>query len=193
MKLRVTLDAFSGLPNPHWIWEPTASELREVIERVETADEVPARLKCGLGYRGLIVERLQPGPWPERRARFNRSLVRQSRDARVWLDPGAVVEQRLLATAPATVPGAVLASARAAVGEPPLSTDCQQPDPPPPFDPGPWHRPAELNVNNCYNYAANSMVSEAAPEETRLARENCAQTCCPTSSLMASNPRTPAG
>src|SRR5689334_1036785 len=63
MALRITIDVFSGRPNP--VIELTESESKKVLERLQPGRKL-ARAEAGLppyfglGYRGLIIE--QSGP-----------------------------------------------------------------------------------------------------------------------------------
>src|SRR5271166_3835159 len=51
----VTLDAFSGLPNP-W-WEISEQESKQLVDRVaHRALDEPSVVDGVLGYRGLVVE-----------------------------------------------------------------------------------------------------------------------------------------
>lgn len=60
MSLRITIDIFSGRPNP--VIEVSGKEEREILERVKPAKKLPASDMGApehvLGYRGLVVEQV---------------------------------------------------------------------------------------------------------------------------------------
>src|SRR5690349_20896436 len=59
MSLTVTLNVFSGRPNPVWtVPEGAAAELTDRVSKIETTSNLkPAGVLEGLGYRGFSVRR----------------------------------------------------------------------------------------------------------------------------------------
>ncbi|HEX3147310.1 MAG TPA: hypothetical protein VHR66_04460 [Gemmataceae bacterium] len=60
MSLRITVDVFSGRPNP--VIELDGRETDEALARLRTADEASPPVESRLGYRGLIVEQIGAKP-----------------------------------------------------------------------------------------------------------------------------------
>jgi hypothetical protein len=57
MELEVTLDIFSGRPNPTWSLEHlTAQECKRLIDSLPPLPPEDAPVPPGLGYRGFIIQ-----------------------------------------------------------------------------------------------------------------------------------------
>ena len=155
MKFQITLDTYSGRPNPTWVLNDADSA--QLVSRLEAAPKLMQSVdlqpsQMGLGYRGYIVEQLTPpevsgGPAVPAAFRIGSG--------------GSEAESFLLRTGSAFLPAAVLEATEAA--------------PPAPVQPAPagallscgsnyltsdtdfsfWNTPAYQPLNNCYNFASN--------------------------------------
>ncbi|HXQ68328.1 MAG TPA: hypothetical protein VN980_17295 [Alphaproteobacteria bacterium] len=110
MTIFVTLDIFSGRPNPRWTLDSAAaSSLFKRLAALVT--ESGSRLEPpGLGYRGLLVES-EDGPRIETPIRIYRGTV--YRGIARLADPGRALERWLLATGKDAVPSELRDALRA--------------------------------------------------------------------------------
>ena len=174
--LRITVDMFSGLPNPMQIVEGNgARELMQEIARnlpAIAAMEAAGEEKLGLGYRGLVVEALSAElptkydlPSSFRLANtanpkgleIAERIVSSMRQAQV-LDAGVhamVIHelQRLGSEEEGDQEDAPAAPAAPAPNALAAAARCQYHTAM--FNPGFWNDPAHIQRNNCYNYASN--------------------------------------
>jgi hypothetical protein len=171
MTFKLTVDAFSGRPNPSV--DLTPKEAADLIAHIGPIARAPATSMdaaepAWLGYRGIIVEQKEPvsASLPQR-FRLNRNQIVGSRGVFKTVD--SAIEQSLLATvlARADVPestgSAILAQSTthspaspktAAATAGPLTCRCA-----PLYEPQWWSDLAsggtrQIN-NNCYNYACD--------------------------------------
>ncbi|MFI4987922.1 MAG: hypothetical protein ACHQF3_10815 [Alphaproteobacteria bacterium] len=109
MTVFMTLDIFSGRPNPRWaLAAGEASSLAErlaALPRKEGAEAEPP----GLGYRGLLVE-FAEGPRIETPVRVYRGSV--LRGVVRFADPGRTLERWLLETGRNAIPPELAAALR---------------------------------------------------------------------------------
>lgn len=171
MSLTVTLNVFSGRPNPVWtVPEGGAAELTDRMGAITTTSNLkPAGVVAGLGYRGFSVSRNE-----ESDAMYIHSGVVDPGHASPTLIAGdREIEKWLLSTAGQ----AVTADVRSHVEESlsgPVSHDaliaavaarhcpvCHAADAPV-YNPGLWNTPAVQPHNNCYNYANNRITNTFA-------------------------------
>ncbi|HKO06788.1 MAG TPA: hypothetical protein VJ487_03665 [Alphaproteobacteria bacterium] len=110
MTVFVTLDIFSGRPNPRWALDSAAaSSLSKRLVALVTESGSPAE-PPGLGYRGLLVDS-EDGPRIETPIRIYRGTV--YRGVARLADPGRALERWLLATGKDAVPSEIMAALRA--------------------------------------------------------------------------------
>jgi len=185
MKLRITIDIFSGLPNPSWVLGD-AKQVADLLERLEaspSASTSPHEVPSKLGLRAVHVERLDDRP-PAAAQGPGLWVVAPGTAA----DPAAAAQlaEDLVNTAPA----GPLATADTLLQLPPelqeyvIGEIRQWPTnpgsdqrssgsgpliaPPAPelgqiicpydtvtFAPASWNDRAHILLNNCYNYASN--------------------------------------
>jgi hypothetical protein len=173
--LQITVDMFSGLPNPTWVAGPEeAQNLLQEMAKHRSAISAVHEGYQGLGYRGLIVESLTdsftskydlPASFrigntghPEGLEIAER-ILNSMRTAQA-LDGGLhglVIQelQRLesryeISAADPSVPAAAAGAAAVAAAQAVTCTVELAP-----FDPGFWNDPAHVQKNNCYNYGSN--------------------------------------
>ncbi len=106
MALRITIDLFSGRPNPSVV--VTGMEEREIRERLGTAATAGGRARTTkparpsppvLGYRGLVVEPLADDEQPGARAGTRRRAVRAAAPAAALRVARGIVQRAGLAAA----------------------------------------------------------------------------------------------
>jgi hypothetical protein len=115
MTVFVTLDIFSGRPNPRWPLAAAAAKtlddrLARLERQVAKGEEPP-----GLGYRGLLVE-FADGPRIEMPLRVYRGCV--LRGIACFPDPGRALERWLLETGKDAIPPEISSALRGEFGPP---------------------------------------------------------------------------
>ncbi len=172
MAVLVTLDIYSGLPNPSWeLSEAQARDLRDLLAQERAPSNLLSPAKSGLmGYRGFIVESYGDSSLPQALQVFDGILDSNRLYARSFLDDNSEVESFLLQTAgdalrpqqqqfvademAKNVSGGT-ANSNSLVAKNLLVV--------PPFDPGKWNNnPVVLQRNNCYNYANDKITNTFA-------------------------------
>lgn len=201
--LRVTIDAFSGLPNPSWVVTGTEANelLKEISQDRATVADVDAGF-TGLGFRGVIIEQLADdvaqtydlpatfkigvagargdGKSLELAERLIRSMSKYAptspfTDSPRPFDKG--LEEALLQLVQR-------ASSRATITE----RDGPTPAPAPltdvtcliergKFNPGFWNASDVIGRNNCYNYASNWRTNTFAQPGRGAGQMYTALTC----------------
>ena len=161
----VTLDIFSGRPNP--IWTLSASQEKELADRMaalkEFTDKRPSGAFGGLGYRGFLIARNA-----EESGRADHMHVHEGIVERGLGSPNQVADAALenwLASTADGVIGADLrqhladairnAAAKGFVAKAATSVSCpaNHAADAPAYNPGAWNVPNVQPYNNCYNYA----------------------------------------
>jgi len=178
----VTLNIFSGRPNPRW--DLTGDQANEFVERLSraespTADSPPGALR-GLGYRGFEVRQLDhptaihvhggvvgtPGAAPnnvDRKRELERFLLgtmqgAQTRALEAVSDPVREAIEKDLDTPldKFWIPPSAATKAPA-----PKCPKCNAALAPV-YNPGLWNIPSVQPYNNCYNYANNLITNTFA-------------------------------
>lgn len=174
MATRITLNIFSGRPNPTWtLTGADEKKLTDRLASLETAtDRRPSGVFGGLGYRGFTIARSVKGA--KSMATVHESIVdRAGADFNVVDETG--IEAFLVGTAGGRVPEEVLAYLSQNTGDAakvkpfklpkiplkPLCPMCKAADAPV-YNPGVWNTPAVQPKNNCYNYANNKITNTFA-------------------------------
>jgi len=172
MSFTVTLNVFSGRPNPVWVVpDEAADEFNSRVNAITSNTRLkPTGLSGGLGYRGFLVRRDdepqasyvhdgivdsgQTGP----------SVVANDRELERWLLSTAGesinAEVRDLVSESIDSPINLEASLLSDVVAPACPT-CSATDAPL-YNPGMWNIPTVQPYNNCYNYANNQITGTFA-------------------------------
>jgi hypothetical protein len=106
MKLRITVDIFSGRPNPSWVLED-ADQVAELLERFEAAPAAftePGSVPSKLGLRAVRVERLSDHPDDAAQAPSLPDLLIVAPATRADTAAAAQLAEDLVKTAPASHP-----------------------------------------------------------------------------------------
>lgn len=179
--LRVTIDAFSGRPDPSYVLEDAEARdlLRDVSRQPELVAEVDAGFD-GLGFRGVVIESLSDDTQdtfglPQRfkvaggssanagnaldlaerliRALPTHQPYAPAEDAALAAD-GKLVDYLLqLLTQTRTVGTQTVVDRPAVIETAPEDVTCLIERSV--FNPGFWNNPSVISRNNCYNYASN--------------------------------------
>jgi hypothetical protein len=163
MTSRITLNVFSGRPNPTWLLND--SEEQQLADRLKSSQELterrPSGAYGGLGYRGFSITRDAAHPQGPLSMMVHQGIVdQQSGGANVVASPG--LETWLAGTGQASIPDVVQEHLRSSIaGLAPFAfpTTAMVTCPPchaadaPTYNPGAWNIPTIQPYNNCYNYA----------------------------------------
>lgn len=170
MPVIVTLDMYSGRPNPSWeVTDADAKKLRKLLGKKRKISTTSSPGSTGLlGYRGLLIATADDPALPRTMRAFDGILEVASLDTPNYVDHDSEVEDFLLSTAGSllsdderqfitqeiqkNVSGGVANSLRnfelMAI---------------PPYDPGKWNNnPTILRNNNCYNYGNDTITNTFA-------------------------------
>ena len=181
MSAVVTMNIFSGRPNPRWILDDAAvSELRDRLNREpEQTAAAPAGNLIGLGYRGLEV-RFDESPEP---LHIHGGVVGTLAASPNLVDASRDIERFLISTMPEPERAAGLAMDSDVFGlvresvEKDLANGILAPTPPPfpipvcpknvakcapPYEPAMWNFAPTQPNNNCYNYANDRVTNTFA-------------------------------
>lgn len=168
MSVTITLDIYSGLPNPSW--ELTAEQVSELVDRLRsstqrTLSKLPS-VDGRLGYRGFRVEAVQEKGL-ESMTFIHGGLADVSRLYPSLVLDGPNVEQWLLETSGGTITDELADYVRGQINsaidgkesaESSFSSLVE-----PPYDPGKWNNNSTiLRNNNCYNYASDKITNTFA-------------------------------
>jgi hypothetical protein len=170
MTSRVTLNVFSGRPNPSWLL--TEQEEAELTERLHALDQPtdrrPPGIFGGLGYRGFSITRDPTHPSGPLAMAVHENIVDQQLGSAID-DTG--LETWLAQTGRAHIPDAVREHVQASTGQRGLLSlptkqavhcpTCHAADAPV-YNPGMWNTPSVQPHNNCYNYANNQITNTFA-------------------------------
>ena len=171
--LKVTLDIFSGLPNPTWTLDGETAQtvLKEIQNTRGAITDIDADVQP-LGYRGFIIEPqgTSRGGLPQAfRVKSSNSLneakaqeiLKQWRRGGSRAISGSSSEKVPSESTPAdTIPegkteqGTVPNQARSSRGQCPFVATR--------YDPRPWNQRDVIRRNNCYNYATRRQTNTFA-------------------------------
>ena len=182
MSVTVTLDIFSGRPNPSWSLED--EEARQLLDRIHAIEQrTPLKVPGAagqLGYRGFSLHSSAVSPLGQLRVQAHQGIIDVGpRDLSV-VDENLEIEKALLASAGSHLDPALakhveeaLAAAPAAALEStqliyrPVPAQCQpKAADAPPYNPGKWNIPSVQPYNNCYNYA-NDLITNTFAQPGR--------------------------
>lgn len=191
MPLTVTLNVFSGRPNPTWIL--SAAQEDELMARIEAADNLtnvkPSGVVGGLGYRGFSISSV-----PESTASMPfRMFVHEGIIDRGTAEPnfdvqGRGLEEWLLTTSPPTrfsntlskhVTDALKKPVDASLFQAPAMVSCPtcHAVDAPAFNPAKWNIPSVQPFNNCYNYANDQITNTFAQPGKATGHPIASPTC----------------
>ncbi len=170
MTTTVTLDVFSGRPNPtRQLTEQEEAQLNERLRSLTTmTDQRPSGSIGGLGYRGFTISRHDPpfiGPAP---IHIHESIIDRGVGAPNLVD-NTGIEQFLLEMFRADVQPEVHGHVSSRIttihflgaGEPLACPACVAADTPL-YQPENWNWQPRQDWNNCYNYANNNATNTFA-------------------------------
>jgi hypothetical protein len=166
----VTLDMYSGLPNPSWeITDAHAKKLAKLLSKKRTLSTSVSPSTTGrLGYRGLII--CSPGDdiVPKSMRAFDGILEVTSPDVPNFIDHDSEIETFLLGTAATALKSEEIQYIKQEIqknvkGGIANSLSGFEIMAIPPYDPGKWNNnPTILRNNNCYNYANDKITNTFA-------------------------------
>ena len=170
MPVIVTLDTYSGIPNPTWeLSDQQALQLRALLQEEKEMTNLRAPAGTGrLGYRGFLISTVGELSLPKKALVFDGVLDIGASDQPNYVDKNSKIEEFLLSTAgPALrqeerdlVTAEISKNVKGGVAS---TTTLIQPLAVPPFDPGKWNNdPNVMRNNNCYNYANDKITNTFA-------------------------------
>lgn len=170
MAIVVTLDMYSGRPNPSWeVSDVDAKKLRKLLMKKRQMSTVVSPGSAGrLGYRGLLLSSPDATGLAKTMRAFDGVLEVASLDARSYVDHGSEVEEFLIGTAGAALGDderrfIVQEIEKNVAGGVANSLQKMEMKAIPPYDPGKWNNdPAILQNNNCYNYGNDKITNTVA-------------------------------
>lgn len=180
--LRVTIDVFSGRPNPSYLLDE--NEAKEVLKEIANNRAVVASTESGyegLGYRGILVELLtddtvEQYSLPTVFKIANGASLYESKGLEIaerlitgmsratgvssFMETPQILEEDLqrqlldhLGSLPIIEPASEVDGSGASIMEAEPAVTCKIELGA--FNPGFWNDPAHVRRNNCYNYATN--------------------------------------
>lgn len=170
MSVTITLDIYSGLPNPSW--ELTDEQAANLVERLRASTQQSlsklASTDGRLGYRGFRIEAVQEKGL-EAKTFIHGGLADISR-MHPSLVLGSDVEQWLLSTSEGAISDELIEYVASEIGaadaaNAPIKSATWSAEllAAPPYDPGKWNNNATiLRSNNCYNYANDKITNTFA-------------------------------
>lgn len=179
MPTTVTLDIFSGRPNPSWVLpDKHSSELSERISSItQLTTEKPSGALGTLGYRGFVVHHSPSAAAPHMLSTFHvhegivdqglqaPSLVAGNRELESWLlsSAGKALDNKVRPVVEEAI-SRRRTSVASGVLAPKPATKCPKCDAAdaPPYNPGKWNIPTVQPYNNCYNYANDQITNTFA-------------------------------
>ena len=186
MSLTITLNVFSGRPNPVWtVPEEGVAELRDRVDRITTTSDLKAASLGSLGYRGFTVVGSDHGVGP---TQFNAGIVDHGQTIPSLVAGDREIEKFLLSTAGAHVSDEVKAHVTESLATPVASAVTMAAPAPvhcpvchaadaPVYNPGIWNTPSVQPHNNCYNYANNRITNTFAQPGRATGHPYTALTC----------------
>lgn len=187
MTSRITLNVFSGRPNPTWLLNDAEEE--QLFERISSLQELtekrPSGVFGGLGYHGFTITRDASHPHGPLTLAIHEGIVDHQTGRANVLDQ-AGIEGWLVELAKPHVSAEVLKYVQTSIAQklvlkfpirrlvtcPP----CHAADAPV-YNPGMWNVPSVQPYNNCYNYANNQITNTFAQPGRATGHMYTALTC----------------
>ena len=170
MSVVVTLDMYSGRPNPSWeIPDAEAKKLKKMLGKKRKITGTSSPGSAGLlGYRGLLLSTADDTAFPKTMRAFDGILEVASLDTPNYVDQDSEIEDFLLSTA-----GKALSDdernfisqeiQKNVSGGMANSLKNFEVMAIPPYDPGKWNNNSTVRLNNnCYNYANDTITNTFA-------------------------------
>ena len=187
----VTLDVFSGRPNPFWLLtEQQESELAEKLSSARSlTTQRPSGVFGGLGYRGFVVSRSVEDPRSPMRFTAHEGILDYGPSAPNQIDDVGL-KSWLANTAGTQMPEAVREYVRSQLAEPhrtplfhfpktgPASCPPNHAADAPAYNPSMWNISAVQPHNNCYNYA-NDRITNTFAQPGRATGHQATAMACP--------------
>jgi hypothetical protein len=170
MPVVISLDIYSGVPNPAWeLSDAQAERLRGLLQ----AEKQPSHLRSPadegrLGYRGFEIYTVGELSLPKVAHVFDGILQIGDELAPSYVDADSLIERFLLETAGRNlteeqkkyVGGEIEKNARGGIGSTFKDLEIVAM---PPYDPGKWNNDPNIKrQNNCYNYANDKITNSFA-------------------------------
>jgi hypothetical protein len=174
MSVVVTLNVYSGRPNP--TWRLTTRDEEELAARMRSLTTLssarPSGVMGGLGYRGFSLTRSHESPLGPLSAFVHERIVDGPAGTPNFVDDTGL-ERWLIESAPPDVDDAlkrhVIDRMGAAQTSPVVTLNTAAAGCPtnqaadaPTYNPAPWNIPTVQPYNNCYNYANNNPTNTFA-------------------------------
>ncbi|MGK3371361.1 hypothetical protein [Citrobacter youngae] len=170
MPLVITLDMYSGRPNPSWeVSDADAKKLRKMLAKTRKISTTSSPGSVGLlGYRGLLITSKGDLALPTMMRAFDGILEVASLDTPNYIDHNSEVEDFLLSTAGSALDNdekqfitqEIQKNVSGGVANSLSNFELMAI---PPYDPGKWNNnPTILRNNNCYNYGNDTITNTFA-------------------------------
>lgn len=170
MSLIITLDMYSGRPNPSWeVSDTDAKKLRKLLAKKRKISTISSPGSVGqLGYRGLIITTEGDLALPKMMRAFDGVLEVASLGTPNYIDHDSEIEDFLLSTAGQALDNderqfitqEIQKNVSGGVAN---SLNNFELLAIPPYDPGKWNNNSTiLRNNNCYNYGNDTITNTFA-------------------------------
>jgi|ERR1700723_1033579 hypothetical protein len=177
MPVTVSLNIYSGRPNPSWGLSDEESEalLDQVTGLSELTTAKPSGVLGGLGYRGFLVERSATAPEGALSLYVHEGIVDRGQSQVNAVDDNQTVERTLLESGRRSIDDELYRYVAQEMGTrkdvgallqgvviTPAGCPRVQAADAPLYNPGRWNIPAVQSHNNCYNYANDQITNTFA-------------------------------
>lgn len=170
MTVIVTLDMYSGRPNPSWeLSESDAKELATILGKKRKLSNTSSPGSAGLlGYRGLLISSADDPTISKTMRVFDGVLEVASLDSPNYVDHDSEIEEFLLSTSGAAlheeerhyITQEIQKNVAGGIANSIKNFELMAI---PPFDPGKWNNnPTVMRNNNCYNYGNDTITNTFA-------------------------------
>ncbi|MES2924050.1 MAG: hypothetical protein V4819_21035 [Verrucomicrobiota bacterium] len=169
MPITVTLDMYSGRPNPSWeLTESQIAKLRKFLAKQQPSPLAASADSGRLGYRGMIVSSVSEIDTPQLARVFDGHFQSAAFGSQTHVDSDSKLEKFLLETGATKLQGCEAELVAAEIeknvkgGAGNLLRNIQ-PLAEPPYDPLKWNsNPLIMRSNNCYNYGNDIITNTIA-------------------------------
>jgi hypothetical protein len=175
----VTLDIFSGTPNPTWeLSNPEIEQLRELIYGLQNQTLLKsAAVAGGLGYLGFRIDSVRENL--DATISISKGIIDLERFVPSRFDPDRKVERFLLDSARRRLKSDIIEHIEKRLQVPPRFTRDSDIHilAPVPYDPGKWNNDPRVQLNNnCYN--ANDIITYSRAQPGRGSGATYATNIC---------------
>ena len=187
MAVIVTLDMYSGRPNPSWeLSAADAKKLQKLLAKKRKLSTTASPGSIGLlGYRGLIVSGETDSQFSKIMRAFDGVLESESLQTPNYVDPDSDVETFLIETSGAALQDAerkfikqqIEKNVLGGIGNSARDFELLSI---PPYNPSKWNSdPVVLRNNNCYNYGNDTITNTFAQPGRGSGQEGPYPPACP--------------